>query len=99
VLSEKSAKKKVWPTCVDFLGRTFQKRTLDTASPPRKMADKTDKGTKRKRSAKESSKPSKKAAIEDGNVKISLQDSGQWAPIIGMDTLTSRQNPSKLIVF
>lgn len=99
MFSEKSAKKKVWPTCIDFLGRTFSKRSLYTTFPIHKMADETEKGTKRKRTDKGSSKPSKKAAIEDQNVTISVESSGEWAPIVGMDTLTLRRNPSNLNLF
>jgi DNA-directed RNA polymerase I subunit RPA49 len=50
------------------------------------MADKVDKGVKRKRHEHPSSKPSKKVAIEgDRNIKISFQGAEEWAPIIGTD--------------
>jgi DNA-directed RNA polymerase I subunit RPA49 len=50
------------------------------------MADKADKGIKRKRQAQGPSKPSKKVAIEeDRNIKISLRDAEKWAPVIGME--------------
>jgi hypothetical protein len=74
-----------------FLGRTFPERKNSHSlyrTPSRKMADKVDRGIKRKRPAQESSKPSKKVAIEgDRNFKISLQDPKKWAPIISIDTL------------
>ena len=44
-----------------------------------------EKSNKRKRNADGSSKPSKKVAIEqERNVKISLKDGDEWAPVIGM---------------
>jgi DNA-directed RNA polymerase I subunit RPA49 len=49
------------------------------------MADTVDKGKKRKKHTDGSSQPSKKVAIEeDRNIKISLQNGDEWAPIIGM---------------
>jgi len=49
------------------------------------MADKAEKGKKRKREIDGSSKPSKKIAVEGNkNIKISFQDAGKWAPVIGM---------------
>lgn len=56
------------------------------------MADKADKGVKRKRHGHESSKPSKKVAIAgDRIIKIALQDSEKWAPIIGMYGLSKQR--------
>ncbi|TVY62726.1 DNA-directed RNA polymerase I subunit rpa49 [Lachnellula suecica] len=47
------------------------------------MADKVEKVKKRKRNADGSSKPSKRVAVEgDTAVKVSVQDTGKWAPII-----------------
>ena len=51
------------------------------------MAEKGDKGVKRKRDGPKSSKPSKKVAIEgDRNIQISVKDAGKWAPIIAKDS-------------
>jgi DNA-directed RNA polymerase I subunit RPA49 len=53
------------------------------------MGEKTDKNKKRKRDADGSSRSSKKVAIEeDRNIKISLQESDAWAPVIGMYLLS-----------
>ncbi|PQE16479.1 a49-like RNA polymerase i associated factor protein [Rutstroemia sp. NJR-2017a BBW] len=47
------------------------------------MGENTDKNKKRKRDADGSSRSSKKVAIkEDRNIKISLQESDAWAPVI-----------------
>ncbi|KAJ8064570.1 hypothetical protein OCU04_006899 [Sclerotinia nivalis] len=47
------------------------------------MADNTEKSKKRKKNADGSSRPTKKVAIEgDRNVKISLNDCDEWAPVV-----------------
>jgi DNA-directed RNA polymerase I subunit RPA49 len=49
------------------------------------MADRSEKKKKRKREKDGSSKPSKRVAIEgDKQIKISLLESDEWAPVIGM---------------
>ena len=59
--------------------------SLQLFSKYSKMADTVDKGKKRKRHTDDSSNPSKMVAIEeDRKIKISLQDGGKWAPIVGM---------------
>jgi DNA-directed RNA polymerase I subunit RPA49 len=47
------------------------------------MADKIEKAKKRKRDPDGASKPSKRVALEDQEVKISLQAAEEWAPIVG----------------
>ena len=48
------------------------------------MADKVDKGKKRKRHTDVNPSPSKKVAIDDDRkVKISLLDPDKWAPVVG----------------
>ena len=65
--------------------------TRRIASPPRKMADKIDKGVKRKRLESKLSKTSKKVAIEDDRkIKISFQEAEKWAPIVGTDSSHDR---------
>jgi len=50
-----------------------------------KMAEKIDKAKKRKRKSEDSSKPSKKVAIErTRSIQISMPETDKWAPIIGM---------------
>jgi len=50
------------------------------------MAEKVDKGKKRKRPTEESSEPSKKVAIdEDKTIKISLHDADRWVPVVGKE--------------
>lgn len=51
-----------------------------------KMAERTHREKKRKREKDGSSKPSKRVAIEeeDKQIKMSLMESGKWAPVIGM---------------
>lgn len=47
------------------------------------MADKVDKGKKRKRHTDGSSKPSKKVSIEDTqNIKVSFREPEKWTPVI-----------------
>jgi DNA-directed RNA polymerase I subunit RPA49 len=59
------------------------------------MAEKVDKGVKRKRNTQGFSKPSKKVAIEDERkVEISLQEAEKWSPIIGTDRLLSWPVPA-----
>jgi len=49
------------------------------------MAEKIDKAKKRKRQAEDTSKPSKKVALDRAkNIKISLPETDKWAPVIGM---------------
>jgi hypothetical protein len=58
----------------------------------RKMADKADKGKKRKRITDGTSKPSKRLALDaDKQVKISHHEAETWAPVIGMN-ITSTSN-------
>lgn len=48
------------------------------------MSDKTEKVKKRKRQADGTSKPSKRVAIdEDKQIKITLQETEKWAPVVG----------------
>lgn len=57
------------------------------------MADQIEKSKKRKKNADGSSRPSKKVAIEDDrNVKISLKDGDEWAPVIGMFLFGGEEN-------
>jgi DNA-directed RNA polymerase I subunit RPA49 len=50
------------------------------------MADKADKGKKRKRNTDGTSKPSKRLALDaDKQVKISHHEAEKWAPVIGMN--------------
>jgi hypothetical protein len=57
-----------------------------------KMADRTEKGKKRKRRQEGSSKPSKRVAIEgDKQVEISLHEADEWGPVIGMYSTTDRR--------
>lgn len=52
------------------------------------MAEKADKGHKRKRLTDDSSKPSKKVAFEaEKGVKVSFYNADKWAPVIGMSFL------------
>ncbi|KAF8865909.1 RNA polymerase I associated factor, A49-like protein [Acephala macrosclerotiorum] len=47
------------------------------------MADKVEKAQKRKRDTEDSSRPSKRVAIDgDKQIKLSLHETGKWAPII-----------------
>lgn len=49
------------------------------------MGDKIEKAKKRKRQDGESSKPSKRVAVDgDKQINISVLESGKWAPVIGM---------------
>jgi DNA-directed RNA polymerase I subunit RPA49 len=49
------------------------------------MADKVERAKKRKRDTDDSSKPSKRVAVDDAKqINISLFESGKWAPVIGM---------------
>jgi DNA-directed RNA polymerase I subunit RPA49 len=49
------------------------------------MADRSEKEKKRKRAKDGSSRPSKRVAIEGNKqIKISLLESDEWAPVIGM---------------
>jgi DNA-directed RNA polymerase I subunit RPA49 len=61
------------------------------------MAEKVNKGKKRKRHTDGSSKPSKKVAIEqDQNIKVAFHEPEKWAPVIGMNTFithTSLRSP------
>jgi DNA-directed RNA polymerase I subunit RPA49 len=48
------------------------------------MAPSVDAGKKRKRHTDGSSKPSKRVAIDDSKeIKLRVQDSDEWAPVIG----------------
>lgn len=68
--------------------------TRRIASPTSKMADKIDKGVKRKRHESKTFKPSKKVAIEDDRkIKISFQEAEKWAPIVGTDSSHDRRQP------
>ena len=65
--------------------------TRRIASPTSKMADKIDKGVKRKRHESKTFRPSKKVAIEDDRkIKISFQEAEKWAPIVGTDSSHDR---------
>jgi hypothetical protein len=56
-----------------------------------KMAERIHKEKKRKREKDGSSNPSKRVAIEeDKQIKISLVESGKWAPVIGMSSPVRR---------
>ena len=58
------------------------------------MSDSAEKIKKRKRNTDGSLKPSKRVAIEDDKqIRISVSDTGSWAPVIGTQTLEADHKP------
>ena len=59
--------------------------TSNLSTKSSKMSEHIEKVKKRKRNTDDSSKPSKRVAIEeDKEIRISLPEADQWAPVIGM---------------
>jgi hypothetical protein len=80
-----------------FLTRNIRtgKHTSKLSTKSSKMAEHIEKAKKRKRNTDGSLNPSKRVAIEeDKEVKISVQDADQWAPVIGMLELQSLSGSS-----
>ena len=82
---EGSATKKKVGTFFLTINNRAANYTSNPSAKSSEMAEYVEKAKKRKRNTDGSTKPSKRVAIEeDKEIRISLSEADQWAPVVGM---------------